>query len=79
MPDLTYTTDSLFARFLPETPPGVDVWRQMNAADNGDVVLLQHLPSVLAQIRAAGYTVRKAQRGRAVANDDQLLNELVCG
>ncbi|HTM78669.1 MAG TPA: hypothetical protein VL133_13695 [Devosia sp.] len=63
-PDLTYScADGIWTRFYPETPAGEDAWRVMAAADPQGVVafLAGQVPPVLAQLKAAGYVVRKAK------------------
>lgn len=58
--DLSYTTDSLFTRFIPNTPAGEDAWREMAKQDGVAAVLNIHAKAVIAQIRKAGYSVAKA-------------------
>lgn len=77
MSDLSYTTDGLFTRFIPNTPQGEAVWREM-AKDNGCAAVLNiHAAAVLKQLRAAGYSVRKAKAAPVSMNEiNDLLNEL---
>jgi len=71
--DLYYFNDGLFARFVANTPSGVSVFNKMN----GEVVAIIHLPNVLAQIKKAGYTVRKAPGAKITrCDDDKLLADL---
>ena len=71
-PDLEYTICGLFIRFVPNTPAGEDAWRVMAASDP---VLAIHAKAVLAQLRAAGYSVTKAKPIKI--NDDELITELL--
>jgi hypothetical protein len=51
-PDLTYAChDGIWTRFYPETPQGETAWNEMAKADPNGVV---------AQLKAAGYSVAKA-------------------
>lgn len=59
--DLEHITTGLFTRFIPCTPAGETAWRQMEA-QGGAQILTAHLPAVLIQLRAAGYTVRRARK-----------------
>jgi hypothetical protein len=77
--DLTYTAHGLFTSFLPNTPAGEQAWREIADQNDGNAkVLTIHAEAVAAQLRAAGYTVRKvkAKRGTA-AEEDALLAELL--
>jgi hypothetical protein len=60
-PDLEHITSGLFTRFVPVTPAGETAWREMEA-QGGAQILTAHLPQVLEQLRAAGYTTRRARR-----------------
>lgn len=61
--DIQYMISFPFAKFMPNTERGVDAWHEMAAQMGGDVVIhVQHLPSVLNQIKSAGYSVRKARK-----------------
>lgn len=74
-PDLTYSHDGIFAVFYPETPFGEIAWKAMAADDAGGAkVLALHAESVLRDLRAAGYVVRRAKP--VGMTDDQLLLEL---
>jgi hypothetical protein len=80
-PDLTYRNDTacgMFIRFLPETKAGERAWRQMVKHDPSHccVFLAAHLPSITAQLKAAGYTVAKAKRETVTMTDDELLEAL---
>ena len=74
MSDLTYRNDGMFVTFTPQTALGERVWSEMNAKDN-HTVFACHLPAVLKQIRAAGYSVTKSKPVKA-AGDDALLAAL---
>lgn len=75
MPDLTYITDKLFTRFIPQTEAGENAWREMG--DN-TAVLNIHAKNVIAQLRAAGYEVAKHRKGasKLSASDYELLAQL---
>jgi hypothetical protein len=63
-PDLTYAChDGIWTRFYPETPQGEEAWRTMAEADPQGVVafLPLQVPGVIAQLKAAGYSVAKAR------------------
>ena len=79
--DLTYfCPDVIWTRFHPETPRGVEAWETMAAAlPDGIVAFLPaQVPGVLAQLRAAGLSVRKAAPHKPLyaAERDALLAEL---
>jgi hypothetical protein len=74
-PDLTYScTDGVWTRFYGETPEGVAAWNVMAEADpHGAVAFLPgQVPGVIAQLRRAGLTVRKAPPHKPI--DDETLN-----
>jgi hypothetical protein len=80
-PDLTYSApDGIWTRFYPETDAGEEAWHVMAAADPQGVVafLPMQVPGVLAQLRAAGLTVRKAKPHKPMtdAELDALLADL---
>lgn len=79
--DLTYScTDGIWTRFFPHTPQGEEAWHTMAAADPQGVVAFMPLqvPGVLAQLRAAGYSVVKAKPDKPMTADelDAILAEL---
>jgi hypothetical protein len=78
MNDLEYINTGLFTRFMPNTPAGEDAWREMAKEDGVAAVLTIHAPSVIAQLKKAGYTVRKAKKACAPSAQeiDELLAEL---
>jgi hypothetical protein len=56
--DLDYSEQGLFTSFFPNTLEGENVWRSI---PQGKILTVQ-LPSVLAQLRKAGYSVVKAKK-----------------
>lgn len=75
--DLTYRqTDDMFTSFFANTPAGIEAWNVM-AKDNDGTgkVLTMHAKSVIQQLRAAGYTVRK-ENGAQDIDDDELMAAL---
>ena len=78
MTDLTYITAGMFTRFIPHTKAGEDAWRVM-ATQGQEAILSTHTGAVLAQLRKAGYSVKKAKKEKAPAwtsADDELLAQL---
>ncbi len=77
MNDLTYTTNGLFTRFIPHTEAGESAWRVM-ANQGQEAILSIHTGAVLAQLRKAGYSVKKAPKAAKVTASeiDNLLAEL---
>ncbi len=75
--DFEYRITGLFTSFLPNTPAGEDAWREM-ASKGHEAILSIHTGAVLAQLRAAGYSVRKALKpAKVTASEiDNLLAEL---
>lgn len=78
-PDLTYSDDGLFVTFYAETPAGVQAYNVMAHTQGGDArCFAQHLPAILAQLRAAGYRVAKHKPATSAGpDDDALLAELL--
>lgn len=74
MTDLEYTKGKMFTRFMPNTPAGETVWRELAKNDGVAAVLNFEADSVLRQIRSAGYTVKKA--GKPDMTVDEILKEL---
>jgi hypothetical protein len=61
--DISYRAkDDMFTAFYPDSAAGEDAWRvmAMNPDSVNGVVLTKHVASVVAQLRAAGYTVTEA-------------------
>ena len=78
-PDLTYSEDGLFVTFYAETPAGEDAWRTMAESNDGVArFLVTQKAGVIAQLRAAGYSVAKAKPFKPMApyELDALLAEL---
>ena len=71
MPDFEYTTDGLFAHIMPASEPGKRQWNELAAQGfNGKVIVLQ-FAQFCADLKAAGYTIRKARPVRI--SDEDLL------
>ena len=63
MKDIYYIKNGMFTRFIPNTPYGESVWRQIyRQTDNTAAYPTAHLESALRQIRAIGCTVGKAPK-----------------
>lgn len=80
-PDFTYSTpDGIWTRFYPETSRGEEAYAVMAAAMPDGVVAFSpaQVPGVLAQIRGAGMTARKAKPSKPLTLDqiDAMLAEL---
>ena len=77
--DISYTSDKMFTRFLPESKAGEDVWREM-ASKMGGVAAVFNFESkaIIAQMRAAGYKVGKAKPIKLDMSDDEILAALGC-
>lgn len=77
MTDLTYSVNSMFATFFPESKAGEDAWRVIAEQNEGVAKVLSiHLEFVLYQLRKAGYSVKKAQVKNPLMTDNELLAEL---
>lgn len=75
MADITYTQDGMFTRFYAETKAGEAVWNEMAIMMGGTAAVLNfEANKVIAQIRAAGYTVAKAKK--VTQSIDEILAEL---
>lgn len=75
MTDLTYSQDSIWTRFYPETEAGKQAWQAMH--DQGSVnatVLNSHAAIVIYQLKKAGYKVSKAKPCKMTIDD--ILKEL---
>lgn len=78
-PDLTYTTDEMFTRFYPETKAGEEAWRVIAEQTEGSGAVFNfQAKATIAQLRKAGYSVRKAKPDKAWTDDelDAILAEL---
>lgn len=75
--DISYrAVDDMFTQFYPDSTAGEGAWKVMNEnpdSVNGKV-LTKHAASVIAQLRAAGYTVTEAVA--PTESDDELLKAL---
>ena len=77
-PDLTYTECGMFVMFMAETDGGAEAWEALAAESDGTAKFLPgQVDGVISQLRAAGYSVRKAKPAPPVDYDDELLNELM--
>jgi hypothetical protein len=77
--DFTYKFDGLFYYLYPNNNQAVAIWNQIEQAFENCVIPFQAWPSVKAQIKAAGYSVRQ-RNPRAVASaltDAELLKALM--
>lgn len=74
--DVTYTRDSFFTTFYANTKDGESVLNALIVADCGDCskVFNNLAPSIILQIKQAGYTVRK-QKSYHI-DTDKLLADL---
>lgn len=72
--DLTYTTHGFFTTLYPASPAGQVAWKEINDQSPGGKIYTAHLDKLLADLRAAGYCVRKQKTTKA--NDEELLAEL---
>lgn len=60
--DIEYIDDGMFITFVPNTPEGEQVWRQLaESTDGTGKVFAIHAKQVVQDMRKAGYTVRKAK------------------
>lgn len=75
MTDLTYTQDSMFTRFVPQTDAGESVWRSMVEQHGAAAVLNHEAKRVMVEMRKAGYKVAKAKPVKA-GEIDAILAEL---
>lgn len=76
--DLTYWRDSMFTRFLANTPAGEAAWDEMAKEDGVAAVFHHQEAATLRQLRAAGYTVAKEPKAAPMspAELDALLSKL---
>jgi hypothetical protein len=77
-PDLVYWQTGLFVSYWPETKAGETAWDDMAKEDPACRFLAVHVDAINRQIRAAGYTVRKAPPAKPVsaAELEALLGDL---
>lgn len=76
--DLTYRFDGNWYHLLPQNEQAENAWRLIAASFDSGVVPVSAWASVWAQLRHAGYSVRKAGAGavKHAISDDDLLAEL---
>jgi predicted Fe-Mo cluster-binding NifX family protein len=75
MADLTYSQDNIWTRFYPETEAGKEAWDAMhNQGSVNATVLNSHAPSVIYQLKKAGFKVSKAKPCKLTMDD--ILKEL---
>lgn len=72
MVDLTYKNQGLFTAFLPESKAGEEAFRAICKAqgDHTGKVLTIHAKSTIAQLRKAGYSVKKQGRTEDISADE---------
>lgn len=75
--DLEYIDTGLFTRFIPNTPEGESAWRTMDE-NGGACVFTLHADKAIAQLRKAGYSVKRAKKQPPLTacQIDNLLAEL---
>lgn len=73
--DLEYRTDGFFTAFFPNTPQGESAWRTIaEQTDGTGKVFTAQAAGTIAQLRKAGYSVRKAPKPEYDLDD--ILGEL---
>lgn len=76
MTDITYSNEGLFTCFYAESRDGDALMSQIVAQNEGSNKILSiHAKSVIAQIRKAGYKVKKAKK--VTMSDSDLLDALL--
>jgi hypothetical protein len=61
--DLVYHKQGLFTAFIPQSKAGDDAWRELASQTQGTgKIFTAQLSATLSALRAAGYTVRKAEK-----------------
>ena len=76
MTDLTYINQGLFTAFIPVSKAGETAWNEMAKQTEGTgKVLSVHANATIAQLKSAGYKVRKAAKQPQI-DADALLAEL---
>lgn len=78
MTDLHYINQGLFTAFVPVSKAGEEAWNELaKHTDGTGKVFTVQAESTIAQLRKAGYTVRKAPKVSVLhISDDDLFNEL---
>lgn len=74
--DITYRFDRLFFRLMPQSDRAEDAWRLIAEVFPAGVVPASAWQSTRAQLREAGYSVRKAGPVVSKMSDDKILAEL---
>lgn len=74
--DINFYRDGMFTNFVPNTEQGENVIRQMLEQSGATKVLSIHADSVIRQIKAAGYSVRKLSKAHKTPSLDEIFNEL---
>ena len=72
--DIEYTFDGMFYALFPVSKGGEYVWNHVLERTGSAKLLAQDWPSFKLQIKAAGYSMRKAPKIKM--NDDELLAQL---
>ena len=76
MTDLNYINQGLFTAFIPASKAGETAWNELaKHTDGTGKVLTIQAASTIAQLKAAGYVVRKAIKQKPI-DADSLLAEL---
>lgn len=72
MADITYSNQGIFTAFLPETKAGEDAFRAICKAqgDHTGKVLSIHAKATIAQLRKAGYSVKKQGKVEDIDTDE---------
>ena len=72
MADITYINQGLFTAFLPESKAGEDAFRAICKAqgDHTGKVLTTHAKATIAQLRNAGYSVKKQGKREEIDADE---------
>lgn len=72
MADITYRNQGIFTAFLPETKAGEDAFRAICKAqgDHTGKVLSIHAKATIAQLRKAGYSVKKQGKVEDIDADE---------
>lgn len=66
--DIEYIKRGMFTTFFPNTEEGISVWEIMEK-NGGSKILSIHTDAVIQQIRAAGYSVKKARPIKSSGDD----------
>jgi len=79
MIDLYYTNDGFYITLIPNNTDAENVWNEIANAFDGVAKFPVHMKeSIFAQIKNAGYKIRKAPKVKFDAiSDDELLTQLL--